>query len=153
VGALTTPLAAALQEEWLAGPRRAAGARAIITVHAVEVVASLLEDPALLGDEVCAEPGECRPDAVGVGWVDGPRGLLVHRYATGSDGRLAAAQILTPTVQNEPWLAELLTAAASADDTERVMETAIREADPCLPCSSAPDGAMGLQVSEANGES
>ena len=148
VGTLTTPLAQALQERWLAGAGDAAAARAVMPVHAVEAITALLSDPVLLGEDVRTSIGDYPCGAVGVGWVDGPRGLLVHRYATGPDGRLAAAQILTPTAQNEPWLAELLTAAAADDDTERGMEAAIREADPCLPCSSAPVGAMGLQVRE-----
>jgi len=147
VGVLTTPVAAALQERWLATTGGAAGARAIMTVHAVEAIAALLDDPLLLGEELTTTVGPWRPDAAGVGWVDGPRGLLVHRYATGPDGRLAAAQILTPTAQNEPWLAHLLTRSL-AEEAGRGMEAAIREADPCLPCSSAPDGAMGLQVRE-----
>jgi NAD-reducing hydrogenase large subunit len=148
VGRLTTPLAASLQQAWLAADGSAAAARAIITVHAVEAVVGLIEDATLLGDEVATPVGGYRPGAVGVGWVDGPRGLLVHRYATGSDGRLTSAQILTPTAQNEPWLADLLTRAL-AEGTGPGMEAAVREADPCLPCSSAPEGAMGLQVRES----
>jgi len=148
IGALTTPIAHNLQQAWLAAAGSAAAARAIITVHAVEAVVGLLEDSSLLGDEVTTSVGGYRPGAVGVGWVDGPRGLLVHRYAAGSDGRLASAQILTPTAQNEPWLAVLLTRAL-AEGTGPGMEAAVREADPCLPCSSAPEGAMGLQVRES----
>jgi NAD-reducing hydrogenase large subunit len=70
----------------------------------------------------------------------------VHRYQTGADGRLAAAQILTPTAQNEPWLADLLLSAAAGSTAALDLEDAVREADPCLPCSSAPVGGMGLQV-------
>ena len=84
----------------------------------------------------------------GTGWVDGPRGLLVHTYTCGADGVLTAARITTPTAQNEPWLARLLTAAASAPDDERParLEASVRAADPCLPVSSAPEGGMGLTV-------
>ncbi|HEX7661736.1 MAG TPA: hypothetical protein VF444_19880, partial [Pseudonocardiaceae bacterium] len=91
---------------------------------------------------------------VGVGWVDGPRGLLVHRYATAADGRLTGATLLTPTAQNEVWLAELLRQAAETtpDALEPGLEAAIREADPCLPCSSAPPGAMGVRVETVESE-
>lgn len=76
--------------------------------------------------------------------VDGPRGLLVHEYAADAAGRLTAARILTPTAQNEPWLAGML----AAMDPEQ----AIRAADPCLPCTSAPAGAMGVIVDHAEEE-
>ncbi|MCL1841596.1 MAG: hypothetical protein FWF75_07620, partial [Propionibacteriaceae bacterium] len=77
-------------------------------------------------------------------------GLLVHRYVGGADGLMASASILTPTAQNEPWMAALLRQAASSgiEGTQLTlaMEDAIREADPCLPCTSAPIGQMGLAV-------
>lgn len=141
VGALTTPLARDLQGRWTEHGG-AAAARAVITVHAVEAIAGLLDHPGLVA---AAPPVEATlGDGIGVGWVDGPRGLLVHRYQA-AGGRLVAASILTPTVQNEPWLAELLTRAAQDADAASVrLEDAVREADPCLPCSSAPVGAMGL---------
>ncbi|MBU4249952.1 MAG: reducing hydrogenase subunit alpha [Actinobacteria bacterium] len=146
VGDLTTPIAAGLQRDWLAQSGDAGGARAIMTVHAVEAIIALLDAPELVSGEPTVEVGPCAPESVGVGWVDGARGLLVHRYQTGADGRLTAAQILTPTAQNEPWLADLLLSAAAGSTAALDLEDAVREADPCLPCSSAPVGGMGLQV-------
>lgn len=152
VGPLTTPHARDLQERWSTrGGARAA--RAILVVHAVEAVAALLDLPEL----VAGEPRVAVPElgasgsvgSVGVGWVDGPRGLLVHRYAVGPDGVVTAATILTPTAQNEPWLAGLLARAAAGDGPggrPGALEAAVREADPCLPCTSAPEGRMGLEV-------
>lgn len=151
VGELSTPLAAKLQAQWLLSNGDAAGARAVMCVQAAEEIALLLDNPVLCSGETSVPVGEIEPGAVGIGWVDGPRGLLVHRYQAGADGRLGAAQILTPTAQNEAWLAELLTVAA-ADSTDPLgMEDAVREADPCLPCSSAPVGGMGLQVDTISG--
>lgn len=146
VGELSTPIAAKLQTQWLLTNADAAGARAVMCVQAAEEIASLLDNPALVSGETSLPVSDFEPGAVGVGWVDGPRGLLVHRYQAGEDGRLAAAQILTPTAQNEVWLAELLTATAANSTDPLGMEDAVREADPCLPCSSAPVGGMGLQV-------
>jgi coenzyme F420-reducing hydrogenase alpha subunit len=146
VGELSTPIAATLQTQWLLNNGDAAGARAVMCVQAAEEIALLLDNPALSSGEVSVPVGDFQPGAIGVGWVDGPRGLLVHRYQAGEDGRLAAAQILTPTAQNEAWLAELLTAMATDSTDPLGMEDAVREADPCLPCSSAPVGGMGLQV-------
>jgi NAD-reducing hydrogenase large subunit len=88
--------------------------------------------------------------SVGVGWVDGSRGLLVHRYRVGAGGVVDDALVLTPTAQNEHWLACLLAWALSAEADgpclEAAVEAAIREADPCLPCVSAPVGHMGVAV-------
>ncbi|MBU4214096.1 MAG: nickel-dependent hydrogenase large subunit [Actinobacteria bacterium] len=149
IGPLTTPVAAALQEQWLAGGGGARAARAVMAVHSVEAIGVLLGQGALVRGPAARPVAGFSRNPVGVGWVDGPRGLLVHRYAADGDGTVTAATILTPTAQNEPWLAELLAAAAGAGDqasSTSGMEDAIREADPCLPCSSAPAGGMGLQV-------
>ncbi len=144
IGPLSTPTAAGLQREW-ADRRTAAAARAVITVHSVEAIGHLLDLPELMAGPLGAP---CFPlDGVGVGWVDGPRGLLVHRYHAEA-GRLREAVIVTPTAQNEPWLAQLLLAA---DGSEQALERAVREADPCLPCTSAPAGGMGLVVETVGG--
>lgn len=112
----------------------------------------------------------------GIGVIDGPRGLLVHEYWANADGVLTDCRILTPTAQNELWLAQMLTAvittahaqgeprqpdrrhadhgnlAALAEQLTNnptilmACEDAIRAADPCLPCTMAPRGAMGLAI-------
>ena len=150
IGVPRTPLAAELRERWLATDGGARAARAVVTLHAVEVVAELLDAlgaQELDGPWVADASGEAAA-ASGTGWVDGPRGLLVHTYSSDADGVLTSARIITPTAQNEPWLARLLTTAASAPDADRAarLEDSIREADPCLPISSAPEGGMGLTV-------
>lgn len=146
IGKLSTPVTAELQARWLAGGGDAAGARAIMSVHAAEAISLLLSAAELVAGELVVPTLPLAAGQIGVGWVDGPRGLLVHRYQVGEDGRLASAQILTPTAQNEPWLADLLLSAAVGSTDALGLEDAVREADPCLPCSSAPAGAMGLQV-------
>jgi len=148
VGQLTTPLARELQNEWLRLGGDAEAARAIMTLHCVEAIAGLVGAfESFDGDLVTPLPGATAP-GVGVGWVDGARGLLVHVYKVDQAGIVSTATILTPTAQNEPWLAELLrTAAGRAEGEDRLaMEQAIREADPCLPCAMVPVGSMGLVV-------
>jgi NAD-reducing hydrogenase large subunit len=157
-GPLATPRAAEFQDEWRGGGNAggATGARAVMALHCVEAVGALLDAVGGADAEVVVANagviGEAPPPAgVGVGWADGARGLLVHRYAVSSTGALASAQILTPTAQNEPWLAELLRrAVAGAPDgpvpAGAEAEDAIREADPCLPCAAAPPGKMGLLI-------
>ena len=148
VGRVPTPLAAELQQAWRARGG-AAAARAIIVVHAIETIAELLGRPELVAGPVAADWPEPLPAGVGLGWVDGARGLLIHRYATDFAGRVATATILTPTAQNEPWLGGLLRAAVevpAGDDQRDQVEQAIHEADPCLPCSTAAAGTMDLVV-------
>ena len=147
VGELSTPVAAELQRRWRRDGGGAAAARAIVTVHAVETVETLLRAPELFAGPLATPVGPARPGA-GVGWVDGARGLLVHRYLAAPDGTLADATILTPTAQNEHWLGELLRQAVTGDQGVAGLEDAIHEADPCLPCSAAPTGMMGLVVED-----
>ncbi|MFV0462775.1 MAG: nickel-dependent hydrogenase large subunit [Nostocoides sp.] len=142
IGPLGTPAARALQERWL-DHGGADAARAVMAVHVLESVDQLLGRSALTGERLVTDVQI--HDGVGVGWVDGPRGLLIHRYQCTS-GTLTSSAILTPTAQNEPWLAGLLGAVPINQDSLADLEGAIREADPCLPCSSAPPGGMGLIV-------
>lgn len=153
IGTLPTPRAAEAQERWLAGRRDAAGARAVITLHVLERTEALtqqlteLVEGCDLGELVNPATVQFTPGSA-TGLVDGPRGILAHTYTIGADATIVAARILTPTAQNEPWLAQLLTQASALDQEQQASawEQSIREADPCLPISSAPVGQMGLKV-------
>ena len=171
VGPVSTPVAADLQQSWVSNHGGAHAARAIVTLHCVEVIAAILEEPILtagpIPEKSCLQQDDTMehpvvalpwpshlPAGAGVGWVDGARGLLVHRYAIDSDARVTSATILTPTAQNESWLGDLLRAAANVPDEKAQrtsMEDAIREADPCLPCSTAPAGTMDLRIDVERG--
>lgn len=89
-------------------------------------------------------------DGLGIGLVDGPRGLLIHKYEV-ENGVLTDCQILSPTAQNEGWLSDMLTVAVEKQSPDLV-EAAIRAADPCLPCTSAPKGAMNVRIVHHVGE-
>ncbi|MDR1833747.1 MAG: nickel-dependent hydrogenase large subunit [Propionibacteriaceae bacterium] len=150
LGTLQTPQAATAQAAWLAGPQPAGQARAIVCVHAVERIAA---DFTVLGETPPAQPAAVHPVSpgqlagrTGTGWVDSARGLLAHRYQTDAQGNVVAATILTPTAQNEPWLAQMLLRAAGGANPEAAMAAAIRAADPCLPCASAPPGKMAVRI-------
>jgi NAD-reducing hydrogenase large subunit len=157
---VTTPLAAERQAAWRRAGGGALAARAIMALHCVEAIGGLvgeLLDPSTGSGPLdkLGERGELgEPAAVGVGWVDGARGLLVHRYAVDDRGHVTSAQVLTPTAQNEIWLGRLLEAAVADRPDGPVaagldLEEAIKEADPCLPCSLAPAGTMGLLIETA----
>lgn len=152
------------RERWAVAGGGAQWARAVVALHAAEVIQDLLSRPQAVGDCLVAPavpsmPGRAGAATVATGWVDGARGLLVHTYRVAGDGQLSDATIITPTAQNERWLAALLLAAAGdhAISAESItaqappglpasMEAAVREADPCLPCTSLPVDNMGLKL-------
>jgi NAD-reducing hydrogenase large subunit len=148
VAQLATPQASDYKDQWRTQGHGAACARAIIILHCVETIVDLLANPDLVTGTLITEWSANLSQAIGVGWVDGARGLLVHRYETTEDARVKQATILTPTAQNEPWLGGLLRRAAqgSGKSVQVSLEDAIRTVDPCLPCSSAPAGTMDLVV-------
>ncbi|MEP7091940.1 MAG: nickel-dependent hydrogenase large subunit [Nocardioidaceae bacterium] len=159
---LSTPAAESARQRWAVARGGARWARAVVALHAAEVVHGLLGDPDLVAGTLVAPEtgppgGSGQPRSV-TGWVEGPRGLLVHCYRVDAGGVLSDATITTPTAQNERWLAQLLTGAARERPTAitslgapapglaEALEDAVREADPCLPCSSRPTGMMGLRI-------
>lgn len=155
---LVTPLAESARRRWSAAGGDAAWARAVVALHVVEVVEELLGRPELVAGPVLVEtgaPGTSRREASG--WVDGARGLLVHSYRTDGTGMLSAATITTPTAQNEAWLAGLLRSTVRDGGLidldgghpgrlQAPLEAAVREADPCLPCTSLPSGRMQVRL-------
>lgn len=156
--ALSTPAAEEARGHWLAAAGGAAWARAVLVMHLAEALAELttrlLADAST--DALAVEPTGAGPmgtGAVGTGWIDGARGLLVHSYRGDPAGALEEASILTPTAQNEPWLAALLREALrdTSDPEARAsaLEHAVREADPCLPCTLLPPGQLTVTVLEA----
>lgn len=161
---LVTPLAESARRRWVAAGGDAAWARAVVTLHVVEVIEELLRRPELVAGPVLVESGTAgwrepagRERRQASGWVDGARGLLVHSYKQDAVGVLRSATISTPTAQNETWLASLLRSALldhgpidpHGTVTARLraqLEGAVREADPCLPCTSLPLGEMDVRL-------
>jgi NAD-reducing hydrogenase large subunit len=120
VAPVATPLAAKLQADWLDQGAGAQAARAVLAAHCVEVIGQLVagEGCGTSADAVLVKPAArlATPSAdgqlpVGVGWVDGARGLLVHRYQVDQSGLVERALVLTPTEQNQGWLSWLLKTA------------------------------------------
>jgi NAD-reducing hydrogenase large subunit len=154
-GTLSTELASSAQEDWEESEQTTTTARAVMMLYCVEEIGRLLDDRHLTGDQLQVEVPSQMQTRVGIGVVDSARGLLVHRYQVDDSGLVERATILTPTAQNEPWLAQMLqqvlSCAEPATDRQQVilaMEDAIRAADPCLPCAAAPPGTMGLTIEE-----
>ncbi len=78
----------------------------------------------------------------GHGCTEAPRGICYHRYATDGDGRIALAQIVPPTSQNQPQiendLARVVAANLDLDDEALKWrcEQTIRNYDPCISCAT-----------------
>lgn len=126
-------------------PQGPQGAVKAMLMGVVKRMQRTLADPALLEGPLVGD-GEFRAGE-GIGLAEGPRGLLMHRYIANDAGLLTQCQILTPTAQNEPWLAQMLRESLSSGGS---LETSIRAADPCLPITSAPVGAMTIDVAEVD---
>ena len=166
---LSTARAEQARQQWAARGGGAMWARGVVALHTVEVIRALTDLPELVAGSLLASApvtlGLGRSGAQATGWVDGARGLLVHTYQMGEGGELIDARITTPTAQNERWLAAMLKTATGdhaasytrgAPDPPHglraAMEAAVREADPCLPCTSLPVNAMDLALTVVNAQ-
>ena len=120
-------------------------AQLVELVHSVERALEICQE--LLG-----QPEEAR-DMVdyqvragrGIGAIEVPRGTLFHEYELDEAGRVAAANVITPTAQNLANLERDLRAAAEAalapgagladKELKLRLEMVARAYDPCISCS------------------
>jgi coenzyme F420-reducing hydrogenase alpha subunit len=78
----------------------------------------------------------------GHGATEAPRGLLYHRYRIHSDGRIADAQIVPPTAQNQLTIESDLRFVLERhldlpdDELSWILEQSIRNYDPCISCAT-----------------
>lgn len=141
---LLSPLArqaatAAGLERQCRNPFQSIVVRAVETVYAVEEALRIAEGYRSPGRS-CV-PVESRP-GVGHGVSEAPRGLLYHRYEIDEGGRIAAADIVPPTAQNQGAIEADLTDVVVADDgmddaaLTALCERTIRNYDPCISCAT-----------------
>jgi NAD-reducing hydrogenase large subunit len=136
------PVHAVLASHW---------ARMIEMLHGVEVVAQLLDDPAILGGEMVASGTRQRS---GVGVIEAPRGTLIHEYEVGDDDLVTRCNLIVSTTHNNQAMNEAVRAVAlryldGQTITEPLLnhiEVAIRAYDPCLSCATHALGQMPLSV-------
>lgn len=87
------------------------------------------------------EPLQVVPQAaagVGTCTIEAPRGLLVHHYLLDDRGRVAAADIVTPTAINQAAMEAQLLADLHGCDEAHLAERAqriVRAYDPCISCA------------------
>jgi sulfhydrogenase subunit alpha len=105
--------------------------------RALRQVESLLEAGAVAEGPVAVTP---RPGAATV-ITEAPRGMLLHSYTYGPDGRITRANVITPTAFNAASLEAHFRAAVERDGTgdepalRHTLEMIARAYDPCISCS------------------
>ncbi|WP_099209751.1 NAD(P)-dependent hydrogenase/sulfhydrogenase 2 subunit alpha [Thermococcus henrietii] len=115
-------------------------AQAIELVYALEragEIAKTLLDKGFEPENVPVEAG----DGEGIGYVEAPRGVLVHHYRI-AGGKIEYSNIITPTAFNHAvmegallWEARDLYGNAPEDELLRRLEETVRAFDPCISCS------------------
>lgn len=118
-------------------------AQAVEMVYSVEQSLRLLDD--LLGTGVVQEsPAPYKAHVCsGAAATEVPRGTLFHSYEIDADGRVAAADVITPTAQNlsnaedqlRATVKQGLGAGASDNTIEQRLAMVARAYDPCISCS------------------
>jgi sulfhydrogenase subunit alpha len=110
-------------------------------VHCNEDSIVLIEALLARGIEEEWEPEIPQRAGRGVGVVEAPRGLLIHDYTYGDDGRCVEANCIIPTNQNmgnlNADLPQFLAQVAGGPEPEvqRQLEMLVRAYDPCISCS------------------
>ncbi|MBT8484718.1 MAG: Ni/Fe hydrogenase subunit alpha [Phycisphaerales bacterium] len=126
-------------------------ARMVETMHAIEMIERLLNDPDLQGTDLVVS-GERRDEAVGI--IEAPRGTLFHHYRVDENDQVTMANLIVSTTSNNEPMNRAVEAVArkylnKREITEGLLnhvEVAIRAYDPCLSCATHALGQMPLRV-------
>lgn len=120
-------------------PYKSIIARCLEIVQSYEEALSILKDLALSGPprvSYSVRPGQ------GASATEAPRGLLYHRYVIDENDRVALANIVPPTSQNQGQIEDDLWAVLSSmldEDDDQIAgacERLVRSYDPCISCST-----------------
>jgi NAD-reducing hydrogenase large subunit len=141
------PIHAALAYHW---------ARMIELLHAMELIARLLDDPDLrAGELMAAGLGQRFETRTGIGVIEAPRGTLIHHYEVGADDLVKRCNLIVSTTHNNQAMNEAVRAVARqyfdgrevSEGLLNHVEVAIRAYDPCLSCATHALGGMPLDIS------
>ena len=128
-------------------------ARMIETLHAIEKIRDLLNDPDLQGEDLVVK-GERREEGIAI--VEAPRGTLFHHYKVDENDQVTMANLIVSTTSNNIPMNRAVEKVAQdhisgvAEITEGLLnhiEVAIRAYDPCLSCATHALGKMPLEIS------
>jgi NAD-reducing hydrogenase large subunit len=117
-------------------------ARLIEALYALERMAELLDDPAILGTHVRARAGVNELEGTGI--IEAPRGTLIHHYRVDANGAMTWANLIVATGHNNLAIGRGVTQVAKRFiDGTKIREGAlnrvsalVRAYDPCLSCST-----------------
>jgi sulfhydrogenase subunit alpha len=131
-----------LDIDWFSGnPFHNNIAQAIELIYSIEKAIEIIDELLTTGlkrekpVQITTGPG------IGTGAVEAPRGTLYHSYRFDKAGRLAEADVITPTAQNLANLEkDLRTCVESSihESNESItskLEMVVRAYDPCISCS------------------
>ncbi|MEX0324059.1 MAG: Ni/Fe hydrogenase subunit alpha [Puniceicoccaceae bacterium] len=135
-------------------------ARMIETLHSIEVIQQLLNDPDLQGEDLVLK-GERRPEGIAI--LEAPRGSLFHHYEVNENDQVTRCNLIVSTTNNNTPMNRAVERVAKdhlqgkEEITEGLLnhvEVAIRAYDPCLSCATHALGQMPLviELMDANGE-
>ncbi|PLX82530.1 MAG: hydrogenase [Desulfuromonas sp.] len=138
-GALARQGREGLADSWPGGIHANNAAQTLELAWALERARRLV-DALLDADPAAPLAGAVRPGAgVGTAAIEAPRGLLIHHYAIDDLGRVAVADIVTPTAVNQGAMeGQLLADLKGVDDEEELRaraERIVRAYDPCISCA------------------
>lgn len=114
-------------------------AQAIEVLHSIDDALELLRSHTFKKEALIKKPNR---DAVGVGVIEAPRGLLFHQIELQKDGKIKQGKVVVPTGQNQVnieadvgKLVEDLLPKMDRDKIPAEIEKLIRAYDPCISCA------------------
>lgn len=126
--------------------------RMIETLHSIEKIQELLNDPDLQGDDLVVK-GKRREEGIAI--LEAPRGTLFHHYKVNKDDQVTMANLIVSTTSNNEPMNRAVRGIANDylsgnEITEGLLnriEVGIRAYDPCLSCATHAMGQMPLKIS------
>jgi F420-non-reducing hydrogenase large subunit len=117
-------------------------ARFVETLFSLERAEELLNDPAILSEDVQVEVNIRAGKGTGI--VEAPRGTLVHSYEIDDEGKASKVNLLVATQHNnfgfndalKQTAAKLINTTEPDEATLNKLEMVVRAYDPCLSCST-----------------
>jgi sulfhydrogenase subunit alpha len=116
-------------------------AQVVEIVHCVEDAIEIIDKLLAMGVKEEKPAPVSRMLGEGVGVAEVPRGMLIHHYSIGADGKIAGANCIIPTNQNIANLENDMKALVPqvmekpVEKMQLDLEMLVRAYDPCISCS------------------
>ena len=114
-------------------------AQAIEMLHAIDTSLDLIPKYQALDEK----PMSIQPrEAVGIGIIEAPRGVLFHRVNMSADGRVAKSKVIVPTGENQIGIENSIRKYVQdnvdkpKDELQFEIQKLIRAYDPCMSCAT-----------------